>query len=423
MILCFILLALSGYPARESGRDSLVVSLVTCFPGKEVYELCGHEAVRIRGIADGEAMDSVWNYGLFDFNAPNFVYRFVKGETDYVLGSYPFEWFVPGYVSQGRRIVEQELNLNQTEAKKLLGILRYEALPENRTYRYNYVKDNCATRILWRLDSAVQSPIFYPDTLKYGTFRKEMRAYHKLYPWYQFGIDLALGSGIDREERSRAEMFVPVEMMEKVQGGRMIDGRRLVSRTNVIYAGDERGELEPTPWYLTPLFWSIVIFGISAWTGWYEIRKKRIINAVNSVWFGICGLAGCVIAFLVFISEHEATTPNLLLLWLNPLQFIMAFFPLVRVLRRPAAWWATLNVIVLGFLLIGWNLQKQSANIAFFPLMGATLILSAAYAVTIYLENEKNSFNGANGLGDTQRGGTSGKRGSGTAKVSGRHRR
>ena len=30
-------------------------------------------------------MDSVWNFGIFDFREPNFVYRFVKGETDYMV--------------------------------------------------------------------------------------------------------------------------------------------------------------------------------------------------------------------------------------------------------------------------------------------------------------------------------------------------
>jgi len=60
--------------------DSLRVSFITCYPGPEIYELYGHEAIRIRS----NTMDSVWNFGIFDFREPNFVYRFVKGETDYM---------------------------------------------------------------------------------------------------------------------------------------------------------------------------------------------------------------------------------------------------------------------------------------------------------------------------------------------------
>ena len=204
----------------QSQRDSLVVSLLTCDPGPEVYELCGHEAIRIRR-ADapmpaawlanpGAELDSVWNYGTFDFAQPNFIYRFVKGETDYMVSSYPTWMFLREYEMQGRKVTEQELRLSQAEAHDLLGMLRRNALPENRTYRYNYVKDNCATRITSMLDKASARRIVYPDSINHGTFRRAMRAYHKDYPWYQFGIDLALGSGIDYRWRCATRAPLPI---------------------------------------------------------------------------------------------------------------------------------------------------------------------------------------------------------------------
>ena len=54
--------------SADDGGD-LVVSIVTCAPGPDVYELCGHAAVRIRN----EKMDSIWNFGIFDFTSPNFI--------------------------------------------------------------------------------------------------------------------------------------------------------------------------------------------------------------------------------------------------------------------------------------------------------------------------------------------------------------
>ena len=77
--------------AAKADADSLTISLITCWPGADVYELCGHEALRVRGCG----RDSIWNYGTFNFNEPNFIYRCVKGETDYMLSSYPFAWFMP----------------------------------------------------------------------------------------------------------------------------------------------------------------------------------------------------------------------------------------------------------------------------------------------------------------------------------------
>ena len=166
-ILISILLFGAADAAAER-RDSLVVSLVTCWPGSEVYELCGHSALRMRN-ADGSE-DFAWNYGLFDYTEPHFVYRFVKGETDYMMGPIPFGLFAAEYARQGRRVLEQELNLTNDEALRLRALLREESRPENRTYRYNYVRDNCATRITDRLSQALGQFIVFPDTLRFGTF-------------------------------------------------------------------------------------------------------------------------------------------------------------------------------------------------------------------------------------------------------------
>ena len=57
---------------------------MTCAPGTEIYALFGHTALRYEDTARGE--DWVFNYGMFSFNTPRFIYRFVKGETDYELG-------------------------------------------------------------------------------------------------------------------------------------------------------------------------------------------------------------------------------------------------------------------------------------------------------------------------------------------------
>jgi len=327
-------------------------------------------------------MDSVWNYGVFDFAEPNFLYRFVKGETDYMLAGYPTGLFMAEYMAQGRRVVEQDLNLTQEEAWRLLSMLRREARPENRTYRYNYVKDNCATRIVDRMDEVAGERIIYPDSVKYGTFRREMRAYHKDYPWYQFGIDLALGSGIDYNLRGREEMFVPLEMMEKSGGAHFADGRPLVRDTRTLYEGVADATLGPTHWSATPMMCCSIFFIIIVAVSLMQWRRKMIFRAIYSIWFALLGLAGCIIAFLVFISSHEASSPNLLLLWLNPLQLVIALGVWFRKsCRTPVMVIICCNIIVLTVMLITWPLQTQSANPAFFPLMGATLLLAVMYAI------------------------------------------
>lgn len=383
---------IAGYTA-DAMTDSLTVSFITCYPGPEIYELYGHEAVRVRG----EGRDSVWNYGIFNFREPNFVYRFVKGETDYMVAGYPFAWFMPEYQERGSKVVEQDLNLTQEEARKLLEMLQTESLPENRRYRYNYVKNNCATRIHELLDSAISPRVIYPDSVRYGTFRNEMRAYNRNYPWYQLGIDIALGSGMDYPLKAREEMFVPVEMMRQTENARIADGRRLVRATRILNEGVADATLPPTPVWASPmviaLMTGLLLTGVSV----YCLKRRRIVKWIFSLWFLILGLAGTLVAFLVFISSHEATSPNTLLIWLNPLQLVMGMCLWWRRTRAVATAMAYYNIVGVVCMLVVWPFQHQSANPALFPLMAATLAMAAVYAIIAAKESYNNNGHALSG--------------------------
>ena len=420
-ILISILLFGAADAAAEK-RDSLVVSLVTCWPGSEVYELCGHSALRMRN-ADGSE-DFAWNYGLFDYTEPHFVYRFVKGETDYMMGPIPFDLFAAEYARQGRRVLEQELNLTNDEALRLRALLLEESRPENRTYRYNYVRDNCATRITDRLSQALGQFIVFPDTLSFGTFRDEMRSFHRNYPWYQFGIDLALGSGLDYKLRPNEEMFTPIVMSERYAGAHLADGRQLVRATRELVPDSGHATLGPTPFYAAPTGVSIaVLVAIGALCAWM-LWRRRMLRWVFALWFAVLGTAGCIIAFLVFVSQHEATSPNMLIVWLNPLQLL----PLFTIWSRRTRWITTAmawyNLAAVGILLILWPFQQQSANTAFFPLMAATLLLALTYAIltakkSYNIDRTYHNISKHEKVGSHDDGGagrTGGRRGSGVRK-------
>lgn len=355
--------------------DSLRLSLLTCMPGPEIYALCGHSALRVR-TATG---DSIWNYGLFSFDQPNFVYRFVKGETDYMVGAYPTDWFLPEYRERGSRIYEQELLLSPEEKRQLLALLKKDLRPENRVYRYNYIKDNCATRIRNHVET-VAGPIRYTDTLHYGTYRDEMRAHHANYPWYQFGIDLALGSGLDGELTSRDEMFSPDEMMRRFATAHRADGRPIVAPAKVLSEGSDAAIEGPTPWWASPLFigW-LIFFGAVFVVVWGCLNSP--LKWVYALFFGIEGIGGCVIAFLVFVSTHEATSPNMLILWLNPLQLIVPAFIWSRRTRVCVTAMMWYNLVIVGAMLLLWCFGRQSANPAFFPLIAADVLLAAGWIV------------------------------------------
>lgn len=361
----------------------LVVSIVACDPGPDVYELCGHAALRIRNAR----MDSVWNYGIFDFDSPNFLYRFCKGRTDYMVCGYNFSRFMPTYLRRGSKVTEQVLDLTQEEARNLRRRLQIEALPGNRVYRYNYVRDNCATRPWKRIKEAVASggrTIVMPDTLFFPTFREEMKYFHRNYPWYQFGIDLALGIGLDRRIDGDDDTFAPPVLSEKIAQA-TVGGRPLVRETNVIFPGFGDVTLPPAPWYLTPMAAGValLLLSVAAWA--FALFTDRRWRWLVSAYFILTGVAGFVVAFLVFCSEHEATSPNMLIFWLNPFQLILGVGIWFRSWRGAVRFMARYNEVAATVLAATGFAQfftstpglLQVINTAAIPMIAAAVPLAA----------------------------------------------
>ena len=375
-MLCAILCALYG------SAGAPVVSLLVCEPGSEIYELEGHAALRVRHDVYG---DFTVNWGVFDFNSPGFVYRFVKGETDYIAAAAPTPYFLRAYEAQGRSVREYDLRLDSLQAERLTEAVLLNIQPANRTYRYNYVLDNCATRPLAVVEAAISdtltlaTPPIAPG--QRSTFRNVMRHYHAAYPWYQLGIDLALGSGIDRQISEREASFAPVLLGPMVAGATLPDGSEAVAASRYVIGGADvpSAVLSPTPWYLTPMAVALLILALSAAVSIGQLRGlcHRCARWFDSVWFAIEGLEGLLLTFLIFISVHEATSPNWLYLWLNPMCFIGAVSPWLKNGVSLQFTYQSVNFALLIALAVIFVLGIQSPNPAFLPLIGATLMRSA----------------------------------------------
>lgn len=354
------------------------VQLLTCYPGEEFFQLEGHSALRF---IEPDGRDYVVNWGVFDFNTPNFAYRYTKGETDYLAATAPTQLFLDEYRHDNRCVVAQELNLTPEQTQRLKALVETNLQPENRVYRYNYIRDNCATRPLRIIEQALG------DTLALGTplysgksFRDAMRHYHTHYPWYQFGIDLALGSGIDQPITSREMSFSPVDLEQLVAGARTQEGFPIVTQTEIL-TGDRSYDatLGPTPWYAAPLFVCFCFLFITLLICYTDIKKHRVSRWFQSLVYFIFGLAGCVICFLIFVSSHEATSPNYLILWLNPLCLIAALGIWIRRWQKLLICYQFLNFALLLVLCVILLCGVQGANGAFYFLIGADAACSLTY--------------------------------------------
>ncbi len=365
------------------------ISLLTAHAGEEIYQLEGHTALRI---VHPDRGDYVVNWGLFDFAAPNFVYRFVKGETDYLAGAASTDHFLEIYRREGRKVVEQTLDLTPEEALRVVELTDLNLKPENRVYRYNYVLDNCATRPLAVIEKAIGDSLrFSADGLRREpSFREAMRSYHLDYPWYQFGIDLALGSGIDRPISLREEAFAPVKLELMLDQATRPDGRRIAApAVCLVREKDGRVLLPPTPWYLGPMFWSLVVLALALAVSAGQLRSRRRTAAsriFDSIYFTLLGLTGCVIAFLIFISVHEASSPNWLFLWANPLCLTAAVAVWAKRLEKLLVCYQFFNFALLMTLAVLLLCGVQSPNPAFVPLIAA----DAARALTCIYNHYRN---------------------------------
>lgn len=355
------------------------VSLLVAEPGTEIYELEGHAGLRI---VDDDG-DYTINWGLFDFSAPGFVYRFVKGETDYTTGAWPTPYFLDSYRCQGRQVQEIPLNLTPPQAEKVKTLIIENLRPENRVYRYNYVKDNCATRPLGIIERATGDSITmsYPSEWsgKTVTFRDIMKYYHRDYPWYQFGIDLALGSGIDYPLTPHEMAFAPV-LLPTLMAGASTAGQPMVSQspTTLIHSASSQSPT-PTPWYLTPMAMGVAVLAITIFVSICDIRRRRVSRWFDCILFSALGITGCVITFLVFLSAHEATSPNWLIVWLNPFCFIGGMLIWLKSCQKVVLCYHFVNFVALLILSFAWPMLGQAGNIAFIPLVAADAIRSASY--------------------------------------------
>ncbi len=353
--------------------DTLRVSLITCDPGPDVYQLFGHTALRVQR-SGAVPFDIVFNYGIFSFT-DDFVLKFTKGETDYMLGVYDFDDFMIDYVFRQSSVVEQELNLTPSQRQYLLDRLVDNASPEHRIYRYNFLFNNCATRprdLVKEVLLADGSDLQYTPQDSTRTFRQIIHHYGANYSWLLFGIDLALGKDLDRVATWEEQMFIPLILNEAYDNATIESNgevQPIVRRECVLYDSGVVPVLPPTPWYLSPMFCAIVLLLIGVLITLYDIRKQRLSRWFDTILGVLCLLGSCIIYFLIFCSEHPATTFNINALWMTPLAIIPAFLPYIAVARKLVKVYHLFNMMLLALFLILALCGVQHINVAVFPLV------------------------------------------------------
>ena len=381
-LLVLFLLFVGILSTNASSMDRVRISLLTCAPGSEIYALFGHSAIRYENPDQQE--DWVFNYGMFSFKDPNFVMRFVKGETDYQLGVIPFAYFEAEYAMRGSSVYQQVLNLTNDEKELLVNLLKENYLPANRVYRYNYFYDNCTTRARDKIEESIQGKVIYPKNEKEVSFRDILHEFMVDSHWSEFGIDLCLGSEADQPIDERKQMFAPFYMLGAARGA-MIHRRDTVVPLVLEEVKIVDAVLEDEPAFpLSPIFCSLLLLLVTMVVVAWSIRKGRSCLAWNVLLFFLQGIGGCIIAFLFFFSLHPTVGSNWLLMLFNPLPLLylpVLIYRGIKGKKDPYHWY---NLVCLTFFMILMPFLPQEFNPTVLPLALSLILVSVGHLYTYY---------------------------------------
>jgi Domain of unknown function (DUF4105) len=308
------------------------ISLLTCETGDEIYSYFGHSAVRINDPKAG--VDYVFNYGVFSFDTPNFAWRFMKGETDYMIAGQRMNSFLEAYVEENRTVYEQILDLTLIEKQALFDALLENSKVENRLYRYRHFSDNCSTRVRDQFEKCVN------HTLRYDTSKDPKLTYRQLIDqcvpvdsWDGFGIKIALGMPADQQTTFAQKMFLPIYLLNSMARATVErDGvkKSFAQPKTILYKSTSKEKgfdfTSPVVFFMA-LF--ILILGLTA----LEVYRKSRFVWLDFMLFLLLGGCGLLLSFLCFVSLLEATGSNLNLIWALPTHFVFAILWLFKSLR------------------------------------------------------------------------------------------
>ncbi|MCX8490984.1 MAG: DUF4105 domain-containing protein [Cyclobacteriaceae bacterium] len=349
------------------------ISIITCGPYQgELYSAFGHSAIRV--IDSVRGFDIAFNYGMFDFNQPNFYLNFTRGYLYYKLGVYFYPDFRDHYISYNRYVHEQVLALDSAQKQKVFSYLENNSLPENQTYRYDYFYNNCASKVRDVFAEVFKAEIKFDSSfIKTNyTIRDLTEIYLKQQPWGDLGIDICLGLPMDKKASSYDYMFLP-DYVESSFDRVTLSGSPIVREKISVY--------ESTPetiffhWYHPWIVFGL-LFLLAAILSYRDWHRQKLSKWLDVTLFGVTGIVGLLLFVLWVATDHRAAANNFNLAWAFPLHLVGA----IELLKRTSSKWIsryfTFAAIISALVLVFWALLPQTLNPFLLPVIFIILMRS-----------------------------------------------
>lgn len=375
-VLLLLLFSLTQSLTAQSVQLSVYseVSILTAGPGDALFETFGHSAIRVKDPL--LRLDHVFNYGVFDFNRPNFYGNFAQGRLEYFLNVRPFNQFIYSYQRDQRWMKEQVLELTPEEKTAIFKYLQNNAQPENAFYLYDPYFNNCSTKLRDIIQNILDAKAELSDsyTEEDMTLRRLMNREMPWNTWGSFGINVALGSKLDQKIEYDAYLYLPDYLYQSLKNAKKLENgseKPLVKKENMVLDFKEKN---PASEMLNPMFIFLLLFLATVLITYRDIKRGR-----NTKWFDfslllVNGLIGAFLIFLWFFTDHKTTPNNFNVLWgLAPNLFI-AFVLLKKKVPAWVSMYFKLCLLLLLILALVWMVGIQLYSLALIPLLAVFFV-------------------------------------------------
>lgn len=370
-VLILVMLAFSKANAQDTvvnERSGYRISLLTCGSGDEIWETFGHTAVRVVDSSmNGVMGDLVYNYGMFNGYDENFELKFMRGKLLYYVASEFYPDFMEEYLAYGRKVEEQVLLLPEDDKREIVKYLRVNTLPENRYYKYDFFFDNCATRIRDVFPAVLGANFQFKDVRPKEvslSFRDIINEYFYRRHWERVGVNILLGSKIDRTMTNADIMFLP-DYLEKGVASATLGGERIAMEPELLLDGSKHVPAGfNTPLLLTSGIFVLTLIGVSSFRLRFLFQIMRVLVLIGT------GLLGCLIAVMWFATDHQGCARNANILWALPVNLYVAIFT-----PRGIGKYAIISMLLIVVVFVLHVSGIQAIIVEFIPLLLSLLLI------------------------------------------------
>jgi hypothetical protein len=307
----FLVLFLSSI-CNSFGQDIVLsknarVSILTCGTGNESYSLFGHTVIRVCDMDNN--LDVIYNYGVFDFDTPNFVMQFTKGDLNYYIANNLYDDFINQYTYEKRDVYEQELNIPLALKQELLNNLAQSLLSNERLYQYKFIDNNCTSKVVDVINKTLKANVITKKADTDQTYRAILFPYFDNHFYEKLGTSIVFGTKVDQMGN---KIFLPFELQKSL---------KLIQYQNHPLCGENKAILVfekeiPSSWWNNCYTYLLLL-------GFVILINKK---TVDFIYLLIIAALGLLFTFLGFYSSHQELGYNYNILLFNPILLIMLYF-------------------------------------------------------------------------------------------------